>query len=168
MVLKRGFSLIELIVVIGLLGLLMLAISSTMLMSIVSSNRVRVTTKTKQAGNYAIGQIQGLIRNAKDLTACSTGANTVTITNPDGNSTQIFAENSRIASGSGTYLTPANLAVSAGSFKIICLPDTTPPATPGNITNLIKISFDLNGLNSVDSIQTPSLHFETSINLRNE
>ncbi len=62
MALKKGFSLIELIVVIGLLSLLMLAISSTMLMSIISSNRIRTTTKIKQAGGYAINQIQSMIR----------------------------------------------------------------------------------------------------------
>ncbi|KKU25967.1 MAG: hypothetical protein UX37_C0008G0020 [Microgenomates group bacterium GW2011_GWA2_46_16] len=164
MALKRGFSLIELIVVVGLLSLLMLAISSTMLMSIVSSNRIRLTTKTKQAGNYAIGQIQGMLRNVKDITACNSAA--TTFINQDGGSTSISVQSSRIASNSGVYLTPANLAVS--SFTLTCLPDTTPPVNPDKNTNLIKVSFYLNNLGSVDSIQTPTLHFETSVNLRNE
>lgn len=165
MALKKGFSLIELIIVVGLLGLLMLAISSTMLMSIVSSNRIRLTTKTKQAGNYAIGQIQTLVRNAKDITACNSAA--ATFINQDGGSTSISLQSSRIASNSGIFLTPANLTVS--TFTLTCLPDTTPPLiSPDNITSLIKISFDLRDALSTQSIQNPLLHFETSINVRNE
>jgi prepilin-type N-terminal cleavage/methylation domain-containing protein len=164
MVLKPGFSLIELIVVVGLLSLLMLAISSTMLMSIVSSNRIRTTTTTKQAGNYAIDQIQGLLRNAKKITACSSSA--VAFTNQDGGSTTISLQSARIASGSGVYLTPASLT--ASSFTLTCLPDTTPPVDPNKSTNLVKVSFSLNKTGSLDSIQTPTLYFETSVNLRNE
>lgn len=159
MIVKRGFSLIELIVVIGLLALLMLAISSTMLMSIVSSNRIKTTTQVKQAGNYAIGQIQTMLRNAKSIKICNSSSNTITIVNPGGGETQILLSSSRIASNSGTYLTPENTATSL--FSLNCDPSDSEPA-------LVKISFDLANTLTPVSIQNPSLHFETSINLRNE
>lgn len=167
MVKKPGFSLIELIVVIGLLSLLMLAISGTMLMSIVSSNRIRTTTKIKQAGNYALGQIQGMIRSAKSIETCYGGDETssITLVNPDGNITTITSEideegQTRIASNSATYLTPANMELSL--FTLSCEPTTSDPS-------LIKVSFGLKDkLTTSRKTGNPTLHFETSINIRNE
>jgi len=162
MALKRGFSLIELIVVIGLLSLLMLAISSTMLMSIVSSNRIRTVTKVKQGGGYAIGQIQRMIRSSKSITTCDTITPTISLVGQDGGTTEILTEsdgtNVRIASNSGMYLTPANMEISA--FTISCEPTSAEPT-------LIKFAFDLRDTKSTQGIQNPSLHFETSVNTRN-
>lgn len=162
MVLKRGFSLIELIVVIGLLSLLMLAISSTMLMSIVSSNRVRTTTKVKQAGNYALGQIQAMVRGSKWISSCDSANSSLIIVNQDGDTTELLAQddgsNIRIASNSGVYITPENMSVS--SYSLTCLPDDTNPT-------LFKFMFDLQDKNTTTSTQNPVLHFETTINNRN-
>lgn len=162
MALKRGFSLIELIVVIGLLSLLMLAISSTMLMSIVSSNRIRTTTKVKQAGGYAIGQIQSMIRSSKSITTCDVATPTISFVGQDGGTTELLTENDgtsvRIASNSGIYLTPANIATTG--FAITCEPDALEPS-------LIKFSFDLQDTRSAGSTQNPKLHFETSVSTRN-
>lgn len=165
MVKKSGFSLIELIVVIGLLSLLTLAISSIMLTSVITSNRIRTTTKVKQAGNYALGQIQGMIRNTKILTACNSDEHTLEIVGPDGGTTNIFTTldtngTLRIASNSAVYLTPETTQVS--NFNLTCAPSDTEPA-------LVKVSFDLQDNQSANNVaRNPILHFETSINLRNE
>ncbi len=162
MALKRGFSLIELIVVIGLLSLLILAISSTMLMSIISSNRIRTTTKVKQAGGYAIGQIQSMVRSSKSITLCDGATPTISFVGQDGGTTNILTEddgtNLRIASNSGVYLTPSNMETSA--FSITCEPNETEPS-------LIKFAFDLQDTRSVSGTQNPTLHFETSVSIRN-
>ena len=145
-----GYSLVELIVVIGLVTILMLAISGIMLMSIVSSNRLRVATKTKQAGSYALSQLQSMIRNARTID-CQNAPESITIGNSDGGQTIFTLENNHIASNSGYYLTPDNLTIP--SFNFTCEGENTP--------SLIKISFNLQ-----DSMST--LHFETSVNLRNQ
>jgi prepilin-type N-terminal cleavage/methylation domain-containing protein len=159
-----GFSLIELIVVIGLLSLLMLAISSTMLMSIVSSNRIRTTSSIKNAGNYALTQMQAMLRNSRSITTCNSTAGTITFVNPDGGSTTLLTETvgttTKIASNSGFYITPSNAAVSG--FTILCEPSDTDPT-------LIKIAFDLkDSLTTKRAVENPTIHFETSVNLRNE
>lgn len=164
MELKKGFSLIELIVVIGLLSLLMLAISSTMLMSIVSSNRIRTVSAVKYAGNYALGQLQSMIRSAKAVTSCDSTSSTLSIINPDGGTTTILAENvgtyTSIASNSGVYLTPSKVNVS--SFNLRCEPSDMQP-------QLVIISYDVkSSLDTQRAVENPLLHFETSINLRNE
>jgi prepilin-type N-terminal cleavage/methylation domain-containing protein len=165
MVKNSGFSLIELIVVIGLLSLLTLAISSIMLTSVITSTRIRTTTKVKQAGNYALGQIQSMIRNAKTVTECDSSGYAIEIVGSDGGSTRLLSEIdsvsgiTRIASNSGTYLTPATTTVNG--FVLTCSPSDTEPT-------LVKVSFDLQDNGSETSTRNPSLHFETSVNLRNE
>ena len=160
MVKKPGFSLIELTVVIGLLSLLILAISSSMLMTIISSNRIRNVAKVKQAGNYALGQMQGMLRSAKSIILCDSASADITILNFDGGTTNFFVEDSRIASNSGTPITPDNMQVS--TYALTCAPTDTDPT-------LVNISFDL-----MDSSPTkrarenPTLHFETSVSLRNQ
>jgi len=151
MVNKSGFSLIELIVVIGLLSLLMMAISSTMLMSIISSNRLRIATSTKQAGNYALGQMQILIRNARSIKECIPSK--LTIQNLDGDQTIFTVIDNHVASNSA-YLTPDDFSVSALSFSCDS-PDLT----------LVNLSFNLQDNHSTSN---PTLHLETSVNLRNE
>ncbi len=163
MALKRGFSLIELTVVVGLLGVLTLAISTILLTSIVTSNRIRTTTKVKQAGNYALGQIQSLLRNAKSVTLCDSANSAITIVGQDGGVTLLTSEsdgqNERIASGSGYYLTPEN--ITAPTFSLTCEPSDQDPS-------LVKVAFDLQDTVSSSPTQNPLLHFETSVNLRNE
>lgn len=159
MEMKKGTSIIELVVVIGLISLLALAMSAIMLTTIVSSNRVRRLTQIKQAGDYALGQIQTLIRNARSIESCDPDTDTLTTINPDGGLTEISLTNARIASNSGIYLTQDTLTASA--FSITCEPITEPV--------LFQISFDLSqGSDSGNARENATLHFETTTTLRNE
>lgn len=160
MAVKKGFSVIELVVVIGLISLLSIGMSAILLTTIVSSNRVRTMTKIKQAGDYTITQIQTMIRNARTITPCSSVDNTMTIIGQDGGSSNIAIENDRIASSSGIFLTPEDLTTSA--FNITCAPSDDTPAA-------ITISFDLeNTQTSGPATQNPKLHFETTAQIRND
>ncbi|MFH2085832.1 MAG: prepilin-type N-terminal cleavage/methylation domain-containing protein [bacterium] len=158
MALKRGFSLIELLVVVSLLTLLSLLIASLMLTSIVNTTRIRTNTRIKQAGNYAINELQSFVRNSKSILNCDSTANTLTLLNFDGGQTTYSLAADRIASNS-SYLTPTNLTVL--SYSISCSPDDTAP-------QLVQFSFDLKDTLSSRSIDYSPLHFETSISLRNE
>jgi prepilin-type N-terminal cleavage/methylation domain-containing protein len=165
MVKKSGFSLMELTIVIGLISLLILAISSTMLMSVVTSNRIRTATKTKQAGNYAIEQIQSFVRNAKSVKICDSANNTLTLINQDGGTTQYFLDSGRIASGPGEYLTPATTTTTL--FNLDCAPSDTNATSNADSTTLINLSFSLQDTLTTTSLQNPVLDFNTSINIRN-
>jgi hypothetical protein len=129
-----------------------------MLMSLVSSNRIRTITKVKQAGNYAMGQIQNMVRGAKTITTCDSDNESITLINVDGGETQIFLEAERIASNSAYYLIPENLTVS--NFNVTCNPDDIEP-------HFVDFSYDLQDNQTQTSVQNPTLHFATSINLRN-
>jgi len=159
MEMKKGTSIIELVVVIGLISLLALAMSAIMLTTIVSSNRIRRVTQVKQAGDYVINQVQTLIRNARYIESCDPANDVLTTLNPDGKTTEILLENGRIASNSGTYMTSDTLT--ASNFTLSCEPTDNPV--------LIKIEFDMTQKTvSGNARENSSLHFETTTNLRNE
>lgn len=161
---KKGTSIIELVVVIGLISLLALAMSAIMLTTIVSSNRVRRLTQIKQSGDIALNQIQTLIRNSRHVESCDTDTDVLTTVNPDGGTTDIMVEDdgtaNRIASNSGIYMTPNSLEVAG--FSITCEPDEANPV-------LFKISFDMaHTISSGNERENPNLHFETTVGIRNE
>jgi type II secretory pathway pseudopilin PulG len=165
MAVKAGFSVIELTVVIGLIALLAIAMSAIMLTTIVSSNRIRSLTKIKQAGDYAVTQLQSLVRNARGITLCNSLDSTSTIINPDGGETTILLEPDdddvdRIASNSGVYLTPGDLRIT--NYSLTCAPTDDNP-------QLITIAFDLSPLiESTKESENTTLHFVTTAELRND
>ena len=160
---KKGYSLIELTIVVGLVALLAVGISSIVLSSIIQASRIRNQIKSRQAGDYALGQIQTLIRNAREISSCDSSNNTLSIINLDGRSTTFLLEsvsgNTSIASNSGYYLTPTDVTVT--NFDVSCSPNDITP-------NVVKLSFDLKrNLLSPKSKENPLIHYETSITLRN-
>jgi type II secretory pathway pseudopilin PulG len=161
--LKKGSSIIELVVVIGLISLLALAMSAIMLTTIISSNRVRRLTQIKQAGDLALTQIQTLIRNSRSIELCDATNYILTTVNPDGGLTTLLTETVgntvRIASNSGTYLTPEHLTVN--TFRITCEPNINP--------TFFKVSFDVtHAEGSGNDRENATLHFETTTSIRND
>jgi prepilin-type N-terminal cleavage/methylation domain-containing protein len=118
---QRGFSLIEMLVVIGLLT--MLAIIGTMLFlnTLTTSNKASIALNVKQQGENALSQMTAMIRRATRIEDCT--PTTLVILNQDENTTTFFAENNKIASNSGVYLTGSDTFVSDGP-TFSCIEDS--------------------------------------------
>ena len=157
---KKGYSLIELTIVVGLISVLSVTISGIVLSTIVNSTRIRNQVKLRQAGDYAIGQMNTLIRNSRSINSCNSLSSTVTINNIDGGTTDIMLEGTQIASNSGVYLTPSDLEIS--NFTLSCLPDDTDP-------RLINILFTLTlpGGGTGKASESPTETFSTSAEIKN-
>jgi len=157
---KPGYTLIELTIVVGLVTILAIGISSVVLMNTVTANRTRSLAHLRETGDYSLNQAKQLIRNAKTITSCNSTTHTLTLTNPDGGSTTLYLffeeELGRIASNSGTYLTPNTINIK--DFSLTCFPDDYEPS-------LIKINFT--AIPATPNATEPSLIFETSVSLRN-
>ena len=159
----KGFSLIELIIVVGLTSLLAIAITSVAMTSLLGAARIRNLVKTRQSGDNALNQIQTKIRNARNITTCNSTTNTITIENLDGNTTTYLVELDgaamRIASNSGQYITPSDTTIS--SFDIECSPSDAEP-------NLVTIKYQItNTVQGARSQETPTIPYETAIQIRN-
>ncbi|MDQ3008298.1 MAG: prepilin-type N-terminal cleavage/methylation domain-containing protein [bacterium] len=112
-----GFTLIELLVVVSLSVMLMLSASALFLTFLISNTKTSSTQMVKAEGEYAINQLEFLIRNSTDIITdsitgeqCEAGMNQLIVKSFDGGITAFFAEEDadgkyKIASNSGTYLT---------------------------------------------------------------
>ncbi|MEI6690654.1 MAG: type II secretion system protein [bacterium] len=160
---KKGFSLIELVVVIGITSILVISITSIAMTSLLNTARIRNLIHSRESGNSAINQLQTSIRNSRTITVCNSANNILTISNPDGNLTTYQTETidttTRLASNSGQYLTPADTTLTG--FDINCFPTDQAP-------NLVQIKFTITNTSSGGkAAETPSIPYETSIQIRN-
>lgn len=157
----KGYTLIELVVVVGLVSILAIGISSAVLINATTSSRTKNTTHLRSVGDYSINTLKQLIRSSRSITACDSSANTLSLQNPDGGTTNVSRELDneigRIASNSGVYLSPSDASIT--SFTVTCLPSDSEPTS-------IRLSFDTELSTTSTTKESPTLHFSTTVTPR--
>ena len=112
---KLGYTLIELVVVAGIMGIIGIVSVGLFMSTILGGGKSSALNDVRSNGDYAITQMERMIRGARKIvSACSLGMNTITIKNSDGDNT-VFSVitdqgNTLIASNSG-YLTSSDVQV---------------------------------------------------------
>jgi len=148
---------IELLVAVGILGLVMVAATNLFFISIKSKRKTESITSIKQSGNYAIQIMSMMIRNAKNIgigASCSTTQ--ITITNPDNQTTNFVCNTTtnKIASNSAdlisNYVTGCNFSCNTLSKP-----------------NVVTINFTLTIGNPTDILGYATQQFKTTVSLRN-
>lgn len=171
---KNGYTLIELVIVVGLTAILTVSITAIMMSSLLSSRRVRTQVSVRQAGDYAITQMERMIRGAQSfpIVACdpATSPNQISFNNFDGKDTTFskitVGDVDLIASSSALtatteYITPDNMHITA--FSITCDP-------PSGIPDLVTISFTIENYTPTlvtSPFDKVSVVYKTSIKPRN-
>lgn len=116
---SAGFSLLETLIVATLSVMVIMAATSLFLMTMISSSKTNNISVVKSDGDYAIGQMEFLLRNAVTLLpndesdpsspVCQNGMSQIRFRSIDGGETTLFTEtdngSDKIASNSGIYLT---------------------------------------------------------------
>lgn len=168
---KRGFTLIELVIVVGVLGVIMAATSSVLINAFKANSRVKLTDKLSQDGNWALTELRKNIFGAKGTTITCVGSSAVSFENAqNGVGTTIFcdAENNKIASQSANR-EPQNIdlinggsemPVDCGSFASC---NGVPPAVSS-----VTFSFSLSIGNSAAGSQNyVEKTFNSTVSVRN-
>lgn len=167
-----GFSLVELLAVVAVLGVLGTVMFSMLSSSLRSSRRADVLTDVQQNGNSVLTQMTRAIRYARSIEApasCYSGptpspveVTSLTIRNSDNFTTTYSCDNlpnGSISSNSGD-LTDTNIAVTACSFT--CTQNTAYDLPT------IGISFTLNRRTASSLVENSTpLTFQTTISPRN-
>ncbi|HEX7017377.1 MAG TPA: type II secretion system protein [Patescibacteria group bacterium] len=169
---KNGFTLIELLIVTTLSIMLMLTAAALFTTFLISNNRTDSSQLVKSNGEYALGQMEFLLRNAIELLpnsqaeTCTAGMTEITFRSVDDGTTTLFQEEdqngiARIASNSGQFITSESVELVSGlTFDCVESPD--------KVQQYITISFTLQkaatsfGNDEVDVQQT----FTTGVNIR--
>ena len=154
-----GFTLVEMIVVVGAIGLIMVSIVSIMGGAFKASNRTKWSDLIEQNGSFALAEIRKNILRA-DGTNLECGLNWVSFYNVnDGVGTTIICESNKIASRSGvlsTDLTGVGVSVVDCSNIISCP------------TGKVDFNFDLAaGLSEAGPENFVKKNFKTSVGVRN-
>lgn len=162
-----GFSLIEMIIVVSILGLIAVISSGFLLVSLMASNKAESTKEVRQNGNYALSVIEGLILNSSSV-GCTGGSNEIWIKDLRDNLATVIYDSAskRIASFSGslgvgtsTYLTGSNVTVSDCVFT--CTQDLGRPTK-------VVINFSVSkGGSEARPSEKASLQFQTTVVTKN-
>ena len=106
--LNTGFTLIELVVVTGLISMLLITISSMFMATLTSNLKTTIRQQIKEEGGYVLSQIEFMLRNSAKLEPnsnniiCATGMKKIKFSNPDGFTTELSLSGGQIASNSAT------------------------------------------------------------------
>jgi prepilin-type N-terminal cleavage/methylation domain-containing protein len=151
---KSGYTLIEILIVIGILGIVAV-IGSNMFFAILRNTaKSQILAEVKQNGNYALSVMSRMIRNARSIDACP--GDSITLTNPDRETTTFSCEGARVASNSGVFLTSDKVLSSACNFSCA---GTTPET--------VTVSFTLTQASDEERIEEKAtLDFRTTVSLR--
>jgi prepilin-type N-terminal cleavage/methylation domain-containing protein len=153
-----GFTLIETLVVIFLLGLVLVVGSNLLFNILKGASKAEIEKEVKQNGDYAMAIMERIVRNSVfDGVNCSSTPESLTVESLDGGFTTFAEDDGKIAS-SGAHLTGDNLSVSNLSF--VCDDNNN----PRNVT----ISFSLTPRGVISTPETwARIDFNTTVTLRN-
>ena len=163
--LSRGYTLLELVVSIGIIGILAVSATALFFSAIRGGGKVDVATEVKQNGQHALNTIEQITRNALDVN-CLGVPDSVTLTARDGNdvtfSCQDIGSGGYIASTSATLvrLTSQEVEVTACSFS--CDEDVDNLRGP-----LIGVSFTVTQAGTAGDVsESASVDFATTVQIR--
>jgi len=110
MVTKKGFTLIEILVVIGVLAIIVVVGSTSFFNLLKGSTKTRTASLVKQNGDYTLAIMERMIRNGEiiensDGQTCDLGMPKIKISNPDGKETEFSCiDNNPISSNSAKLI----------------------------------------------------------------
>ena len=167
----NGFTLIEILIVLGILAIIVVVGSNMFFTILKSSSKTKVLTEVKQNGNYALNVMARMIRNGKiGAGECGANPDRITITNPDDGITTFHCCGSppMIASKSGSLtceqarLTSNKVQVSSSCNDFISCTQAVggPP--------VVTINFTLQQAGTAARPEEEALvNFQTAVTLRN-
>ncbi|MFZ5366307.1 MAG: PilW family protein [Patescibacteria group bacterium] len=159
---QNGFTLVEILVVVFLLGIIVIVGSNLFFSILKGASKAEIEKEVKQNGDYAMNVMERMVRNAQEILqnsdgqTCESSMNKIKIKNPDGGETEFAFTGTRIAS-SGAYLTSENTALFSGAFS--CDQTRTPP--------VVTISFTLSQAGTKERPEEKAqASFSTTVSLR--
>lgn len=160
-----GFTMIEILVVVGILGVIAVIGSNMFFTTLRASNKTKVLAVIKQNGNYALSIMERIIRDSQEVVAnCGVGMKKIKVKRLDGSETEFSCNqegtvNGNIASNSAR-LTSSEVKVDSCSFGC----STQGEFYPQNVV----INFTLSQAVVTTRVEEQaSVNFKTTVSLRN-
>ncbi len=170
---QAGFTLLEVVVATSITVIMMLAATSLFLATLRSNTKDTQVTSIKQEGDYALSQMEFLLRNAISVVqdpqfplspVCQSNMDSISFKLLDGGITTLSASNGLIASKSATAANPVYLTSPATvltNLKFDCSQAGTNYGT--YVTASFSLAKDENNANTPNTI---TQDFRTSVSVR--
>ena len=158
---NKGYTLIEMVVVVGSLGIIIVAVISTILVTFRSQNKVKANNKTSENGRMILTELRRNIFNGTSKSiVCGLGGSSVSIAdlNIGTTTTSLVCRNNNIASNSATLNSSEVIVYGCQNF-VTC----TNKAGTSEVAT-VKFSF---GLSSITAGVGTSQMFDTIVTTRN-
>ena len=163
MAIKKGFTLLELLMFVSLVGLILIGITQVLGATLAGSGKSQSMQQVKQNGQFAMSTMTRLLRQANEVTVCGAGQLDFSVLENGVTATYIFETNSlrirKTYNGVLSWVTDDTVEVTNFTCSL---------TSPGNgQPAIINLSFNVSkqGL-SVESI-IANVNFKDSISLRN-
>jgi len=175
-----GFTLVEILVVVGILGIIAVVASTIFFTTLRSAGKTKVLTTVKQNGDYTLSVMERLIRGSQEVVTntdnkiCESGMNYLKFKRADGSTIEFGcleegAANGRIASNSAR-LTSSKVKVDSCSFDCSC-PAVFPNCTAEGAKfypKTVTIKFTLSQVGAaVRPEEEATINFQTTVSTRN-
>ena len=122
---KRGFTLLELLLVIGIVAIVGVIAADIFVNVTRSYNKAEIITRVQRSGNSVLAQMSSEIRNSRGVISPSPGATGSSLTIEDASGKQVTFDFSPAAGGNNGYVSRNGVAISDSDLS-----------TGVNITNL--------------------------------
>ena len=169
---RNGFTLIEMMIVVSLLGIIAVVGSGAFFSILRGSTKTKTLQMVKQNGDYAISVMERMIRNARRIEEID--GQHIKIKNPDGETTTFrccgSSPNLLIASESGNLTCESARLTSSGVKVDSCSSVFTlvDPGQPEIKPAVVKINFNLSpAVSSTRPEEQATVNFQTTVTLRN-
>ena len=122
----RGFSLIEVLIVIAIFSVIALVISQTLFTTLKGAAKQEVSATIKQEGNYVIAAMERAIHNSTSITAC--GGQRIDYRDADARVGAFVCDTAAgtVASGSAVPIVITGTRVSVTGCSFTCSPAVAP------------------------------------------
>lgn len=161
---KKGFTLIEILVVIGVFAVIAVIGSTSFFSMLKGATKTKITNLVKQNGDYTLGVMEKMIRNAREIVLdpgeeCTSGMEEIEISNPDGGFTTFSCTDNPISSNSAKLISNQ---VKVESCFFDC--QRSGPLQP----DVVTINFTLSqAQTTVRPEEQVRIEFRTTVSLRN-
>lgn len=163
---KRGFTIIELLVVIGIISILGTITADIFLSVTRSYNKASVIAAIEQSGNIALSQMTTEIRNARSVSPASGTTSTLTIINAD--SVQVVFSFVPSTSTTNGYVSRNGIPITDNAFttgvNAAALSFTIVDSQPPSVTIALTLTQPVGTPSRVDFQASTTLR--TSVSLR--
>lgn len=162
----RGFTLIEVVIAVGLFATLAIAGNLLLIGTLRGAKKAQAVAVVRSEGSYALGVITDLVRYSRQVIGCSADGASLTVTDLRGQPATLTC----MTNGSDAYLASNSARLTSTAVTLAACTGVFSCDVPVPNTRAVTISFSLrrSGSAGLPLEATADINFTSQVQLRND